>query len=124
MYIIQRNNVITLTRGDYLRFPVDMTMGQFPAVEKWVMEEGDMIIFSLMEYNQPFEKGVFQKQYTYKDLDENENLFVTILPEDTINLCPGTYYYAIKAIYKVSDGSDEDTHIDTLIQKTKFIIVD
>lgn len=30
MYKIRKNNVITLTRGDYLQFPVKLVTGEFP----------------------------------------------------------------------------------------------
>lgn len=122
MYYITKNNVISLNRGDYLKIPLNLTTGSFPAKVNWELEEDDVVYFALMRPNQIFERAILKKEITKKDEDENGNLYIKIYPEDTINLCPGTYYYEIKAIYKLKN--EEDVHIDTVVQKTKFIIVD
>lgn len=75
-----------------------------------------------MDPHQPFENALIKKAFTKKDEDKYGNLYVTLQPEDTIDLIPGTYYYAIKAIYTL--GDEDEVRIDTIIQRTKFIIVE
>lgn len=121
-YLIKKNKVITLTRGDYFSFSVELKDGKFPYEDTYVLSEGDILFFGLMEPNQPFEKALLKKQFGYDDYDvEGGTLKIVINPEDTIGLVPGVYYYQIKVLYK--DEIDV-THVDTVVQKTKFIIVD
>lgn len=122
LYLIKKNKVITMTRGDYLSLEIELKSGQFPDETKYNLSEGDYLFFGLMEPNQPFEKAILKKEFTYDDYDiENGTLRIKIESEDTLMLMPGTYYYQIKVLYKDEAG---DTHIDTVVQKTKFIIVD
>jgi hypothetical protein len=60
------------------------------------------------------------------------NLVITIEPEDTLDLLPGKYFYAIKMhIDHFEPGTEETGYagkqvdkVVTLINKTKFIIND
>lgn len=121
-YLIKKNKVITVTRGDYFSFSVELKKGRFPNEEVYVLSDDDVLFFGLMEPNQPFEKAILKKQFHYDDYDvEGGTLKIVINPEDTIGLIPGVYYYQIKVLYKDDGGT---THVDTVVQKTKFIIVD
>jgi len=122
MYLIKKNNIITLTRGDYLEFPLCLTVGEFPDKEIYELEDSDVVFFGLTFPHQPFEKAILKKEYTKDDLDENNNLIIKLLPEDTIRLLPGNYYYSVKILYH--DEVDNISKIDTIIDKTKFILVD
>ena len=125
MYLIKKNNVITLTRGDYFKMPIIITTGSFPFQKEWELTEGDHVFFGLMEPHASFEKAIIKKDITCEDMDSEGNLFLELLPEETMNLCPGVYYYEIKAIYKEYTSSEEYiTHIDTITQRTKFILVE
>ena len=122
LYVAKNNRVITMTRGDYFSFDVMIKSDNQWDDSIYVLSEGDILFFGLMEPNQPFEKAILKKQFGYDDYDvEGGTLKVVLIPEDTIELIPGTYYYQIKILYKDEIG---DTHIDTIVQKTKFIIVD
>ena len=122
LYLIKKNQVITMTRGDSISFSVDITKGKFPFIEKYILSDDDVLYFGLMRPNQPFECAFVKKEYHYDDYDyEGGSLKVTIDPEDTIDLEPGVYYYQIKVLYKDEAG---EIHVDTVVQKTKFIIVD
>lgn len=122
LYLIKKNKVITMTRGDYLSLEIELKSGKFPNETKYDLGEGDYLFFGLMEPNQPFEKAIIKKEFTYDDYDiENGTLRIKIEPDDTLMLMPGTYYYQIKVLYKDEAG---DIHIDTAVQKTKFIVVD
>lgn len=122
LYLIEKNKVITMTRGDYLSFSVELKTGRFPNETYYTLSEGDVLFFGLMEPNQPFEKAFLKKEYGYNDYDmEHGTLKIVLNPEDTIELVPGTYFYQIKVLYKDEAGI---THVDTVIQKTRFNIVD
>jgi len=122
LYLIKKDHVITMTRGDYVSFKIELKSGNFPFETKYKLEEGDILFFGLMEPNQPFEKAILKKELHYDDYDyEGGTLKLVLEPDDTIMLEPGTYYYQIKVLYNDEAG---DTHIDTAVQKTKFIIVD
>lgn len=118
-YIIQKNNVITLNRGDSLSLPIKLyTNNSFPREDKLILEDGDLIFFALMEPNQKFECSVIKKEYDQSDFDSEGNLVLQLDPLDTMGLHSGVYYYELKLL-KHSDDS-----ITTLIPKTQFIIVD
>ena len=117
LYLIKKNQVITMTRGDSFSFSVELKTGKFPNIERYILEEGDILLFGLMRPNQHFECAFIKKEYGY----EGGTLKVTLQPEDTIDLEPGVYYYQIKMLYKDEAG---EVHVDTVVQKTKFIIVD
>lgn len=122
LYLIKKNQVITMTRGDSFSFSVELKTGKFPNIERYILEEGDILLFGLMRPNQHFECAFIKKEYGYDDYDyEGGTLKVTLQPEDTIDLEPGVYYYQIKVLYKDEAG---EVHVDTVVQKTKFIIVD
>lgn len=120
MYHVDKNNVITINRGDYLKFPVALWTGTFPKREQIILEEGDLVYFGLMHPNEPFERAFVKREYTKDDVNSNGDLEIVLYPEDTLELYPGTYYYALKAIYEV----DGEPIVDTLVQKTRFIVVD
>jgi len=123
LYIVKKDKVLTMTRGDYFSFKVDLKAKEFPFEETtYTLGENDILYFGLMEPGQPFEKAFLKKEYTYDDYDiEGGTLKVVINPEDTIELEPGTYYYQIKVLYEDEVGA---VHVDTVVQKTKFYIVD
>lgn len=123
LYIVKKDKVMTMTRGDYFSFKVDLKAKDvFGLGEEYKLSNNDILFFGLMEPNQPFEKAFLKKQYTYDDYDiEGGTLKIVLNPEDTIELMPGTYYYQIKVLYEDEDGT---THVDTVVQKTKFYIVD
>jgi len=122
MYQIKKNNIITINRGDYLEFPITLVKGEFPKQEVWELEGQDLVFFAIMEPHQPFEEAIVKKIYSVDDVDSEGYLYIKVLPEDTIGLAPGTYYYSIKTLYTIEDS--DIPMIDTIIPKTKFIIVD
>lgn len=120
MYSIDTNNCVSIVKGDYCKFPLELYLGRFPKRQEFQLEENDTAYFGLFNSNESFDKAILKKTLTVSDCDEYGNLWVTILPEDTIGLAVGTYYYEVKVLYE-SDGVE---HIDTVIQRTKFIVLD
>ena len=101
---------------------IELKTGVFPFEKRYTLKEGDVLFFGLMEPNQHFENAIIKKELHYDDYDvEGGMLKVVFDPEDTIELVPGTYYYQIKLLRK---DIDDEIIVDTVVQKTKFIIVD
>lgn len=122
MYIVDRNNVIILNRGDSISFPVEILGGKFPDEFRMELDSTDMVYFGLMEPHQLFEDAIIKKVYTSEDVNEEGCIDIRIEPIDTVDLLPGTYYYSVKL--SSYDREKDIEYVDTLIQKTKFIIVD
>ncbi len=120
MYNITKNNVITIVKGDYTKFPIELYIGKFPYRSVMQLEEGDIAFFGIMCAKDGFDQAIVKKELTVDDLDEYGNLWVTLLPEDTINLDVGTYYYEVKVYYV----EEEIEHIDTVINKSRLIVLD
>lgn len=117
MYHIYKNNVISINRGDYLEAEIKLLRGRFPFQKQIEINEGDTIYFALMHHHEPFERSILKIEYTLEDINSEGNLNLQIEPEDTIHLFPGVYYYEIKLL-------TEDSKIETIIPKSKFIIED
>jgi hypothetical protein len=122
-YTISENNIIRMNRGDTFSF--DFTISDENSPEgRYILKNDDVLYLGLMDPHQPFENALVKKRYTKDDCDEMGNLIIKFLPEDTLDLVPGVYYYSIK-LHKITD--DEEDYVDevvTIINKTKFIICD
>lgn len=119
MYVINKNHVITITRGDTISLAISLYEGVFPDTrEKLVIDEGDIIFFGLMFPHQHFECAIIKKEFDYKNFDDDGDFVLELEPLDTMKLIPGTYYYELKLL------KAEDDSIKTLIPKSKFIITD
>lgn len=122
------NNIIIMTRGDSLTFkPNPDTFQEFISYQ---LSGDDAIYFGLMDPRQPFEEALVRKVYTADDYKSIEDFMIELDPEDTLDLIPGKYYYAVKLHI---DHTEQDTiqrsitevdKVITLINKTKFILND
>lgn len=120
-------NIITLNRGDSYPFTlyIDDPNSQDGIYR---LKDDDTVYLGIMDPHQLFENALVRKKYNADDMDEAGNISIVIKPEDTIDLYPGIYYYAVK-LHKSSPANQEtgDPEIDevlTVINKTKFIIND
>lgn len=125
------NNIIVLNRGDTYDF--DLTIADETANDgRYRLQGEDAVYFGLMDPGQPFETALVRKKFTVEDTDEMGNLVITIEPEDTLDLFPGKYFYAVKLHMfhpdiDLNTGEATGKQIDrvvTVINKTKFIICD
>ena len=125
------NNVIIMNRGDTFKF--DLTLNDNASADgRYHLKEDDALYLGIMDPHQPFEVALVRKKYTVDDCDDAGNLVIKIEPKDTLDLLPGTYYYAVKlkmGHYDVdaNTGEPTDDYIDdviTVIHKTKFFICD
>ena len=108
-------NIIRMVRGDTHTFNV--------TIEDDIDEEGiyrltdaDTLYLGIMLPHQKFEDAVIRKKFSKGDQDDCGNISVTVEPEDTIDLDPGVYYYAVKLV--------RGEIVNTVINKTKFVIFD
>lgn len=120
-------NIITLNRGDTYQFNfyIEDSNSQDGIYR---LKDDDVAYFGVMDPHQFFEDALIRKRFTAEDMDEAGNIFVELTPNDTIDLFPGIYYYAIK-LHKMSPARPElnEPEVDsvsTVINKTKFIIND
>lgn len=124
------NNMIVMNRGDTKTFDLFIANNELSEIQ-YVLTGDDAVYFGIMDPHQPFERALVRKKYTKNDLDANGNLIIIIQPEDTLDLIPGKYYYAIKLHMchpeLSQDGHETGNFIDrvlTLVNKTKFILCD
>lgn len=125
------NNIIVMNRGDTFKF--DLTLNDDTSSDgRYHLVDDDAIYLGIMDPGQSFEVALVRKKYTADDCDEMGNLIVCIEPEDTIDLLPGVYYYAVKLKMDheiVDPVTNEPTgnyrnDVITVINKTKFFVCD
>lgn len=125
------NNIITMNRGDTYKF--DLTIDDETSNDGCYHLTGDdALYFGIMNPGQPFETAIVRKKYTASSADAQSNLTIVLYPEDTLDLLPGKYFYAIK-LHINHDEIDLKTskptgrrvdRVVTIINKTKFILCD
>lgn len=121
MFDISINNIVTLSRGDSFECPLFLNAGTDTCPLPYQLGDGEYIYFFLLRPNQCFENATLRKRYdNTSPKDDDGNILISFEPKDTINLCPGTYYYEIKAYLKEENGSGL---VNTVVEKTKFIIL-
>ena len=102
-YINELTGEICLNRGDNAIFPLCINQGSDLKPFQYQLSEKDNIYFAIEEPNQPFENAIVKKVINLQNnlLNKDGNITVEIVPDDTVLLMPGLYYYEIKAkLYK------------------------
>jgi hypothetical protein len=94
---------ITLTRGDYASFHIDIFDEAGGAYE---LKDDDIVTFTVKR-NTRTEEALVQKN----------GVDIEIFPEDTENLRYGTYSYDVQL-------TPNDNHIDTFIGPADFVITE
>lgn len=123
MFNVSSNYIITATRGDSFTLNTFINLGTKLDPVPYFLEEGDKVYFGLMEPNRPFEHALIRKVFTIDDVNEEGQVVMNFSGEMTEHLLPGTYYYMIKLVRPGKESGEED-QIDTIISKTKFVILD
>ena len=123
MLDISHDGIISMSRGDTIKMTLFINAGTEIHPTRYELSEKDRIYVGICEPNQPFENAIVRQTYTSDDweLNEDGDLIVKISPEETEYLVDGLYYYTVKLVTKHEDDSEE---IQTLIQKTKFMVED
>ena len=112
MIQIDKNNHITMARGDSWSAPVFINKGTPIKPLRYYLKDEDRVYLAIMEPNQPFENAIVKKTYTNMDENKNGDVVVRIDPDDTVLLVPGLYYYQIKArLYKPEKPIYRDINI-------------
>ena len=125
MFDISTNGIISITRGDAARTSLYINLGTALDPLYSTLSDNQKLYFGIMEPNQAFEDSIVRKVLTkadHCDPDDPLAVVITFNCEDTVNLLPGTYYYSAK-LY-TDGGFDGPDRVDTLIPKTKFVILD
>ena len=114
------NGIIILNRGDSGQFDVPLID---PNTKKPLSLTGtDSVYFGLMDPGQPFDYALLRKKYTVADV-QNNAVCISFAPEDTLDLLPGKYWYAVKLRQRrVIEGKGTQEYVVTLVPNTKFII--
>lgn len=119
MNIISSNGIIRLHRGDTFQIPLYINESANLNMDYYDLTETDYVEFYLMSPNQKWEDALIIKRYTGKDYDNNNDcIYITLTNSDTKDLEPANYYYGIK-LFK-----NNNEIVDTIIPKTKFILLD
>lgn len=121
MFNMSKTGIITATRGDSYTFKLFLNSGKRPIPIPYDIKENTDIYFALTEPNQPFEKAILKKKYTNQDVDCH-CLEVKFVPNDTICLMPGKYYYQVKL--KQPNGTNGQYDVITIIDRHLFYIVE
>lgn len=99
MIQISNNGIITMNRGDYAEIPLFINQGNqfYPIRYSMAKDPSTTITFAIMLPNQSFETAMVRKTYSVNSKHTNQrDLIIQLVPEDTINLMPGKYFYSIK----------------------------
>ena len=113
------NNIIQLTRGDSVRYPLFINAGSDMNIVRYELHDNDRVYFALMEPNQPFECALVKQIYSKDDLNDYGDIVIKLTPDDTAALIPGKYYYQIKLRKYIAEN---DYEVITVIDKTEFWI--
>lgn len=137
MACVYKNGIIEMTRGDTFTFPVYINVGSKLHPMLYELrgcdsgKHGDLdnftdnLYFAVMEPNQTWENAIIRKTFDYKDFDRKHMcVLVHFFSEDTEYLKPGVYYYQVKLRRDAQSLDGELEAVDTIIGKTKFIILD
>lgn len=118
------SNIITMTRGDSYVFDVTL-FDEWNLNKRWELESADTVYFGLMFPHQKFEDAILRKRYVADQCKTSGRITIRIAPEDTVDLEPGVYYYAIKVrVISTNEDGEQQTDVVTVVNKTKFIIND
>lgn len=122
---VNANNIITTNRGDSFKFPIQLNIGTIINPVWYDMMEGDYVYLGVMEANQPFEDALIKKKFDISDYDyDTQALMIRFISQDTRYLLPGTYYYEIKLFRDKKNVTDNYDAIDTILSRTKFIVLE
>ena len=120
MFNVDREGIITLTRGDSFRVPLFINQGTCIDLIRYIINDKSEIYMAVTEPNQPFETALIRKKFTHADLDSDNNIIIRFWPEDTVCVLPGKYYYQVKL--QTIDEQTGRKDVETVIDKTLFYI--
>ena len=124
-YLVKKNNVISMIRGDTFRFDVTISDDSSPC-GVYRLSNQDVLYFGLMEPNKNFEDSVLVKEYPagITPINEDGSITITLNSEDTWNLFPGKYFYTIKLnrIKKAGSEIEPDSEEEPVDSEEEHIV--
>lgn len=142
MLSISQNGIISMSKGDSWKTSIFINLGTALEPAPYNLEEGDHVYFGVMEPNQPFKDALVCKKLGVADRtpkagdDEDADgdgfldgyVDIYFDSKDTEHLIPGVYYYEVKLLRPAADPGALERGIaesvDTIIPRTKFIIME
>lgn len=120
MLNISKEGIVQLSRGDSCEMPLFINAGSATVPVRYELSKHPQttVYVSVMEPNSYFEQGFIRKIYSKNNwrLNENGDLLVSFVPEDTRYVPPGKYYYEIKV------DLEGRGIVNTIIPMTEFWI--
>ena len=120
MFDISNNGIITITRGDTASAPLFLNEGTKLNPIRYVLADTDKVYFGVSEAHCPFENALIRKVFTKDNLNENGDVVINFETKDTQCLLPNTYFYEIKLVRQI----DEQQFVDTVVVRSKFVIME
>lgn len=122
------SNIIKINRGDSFKFNFTVTSEVHHIYNKR-LSETETVYFALLNPHQPFEDAIILQGYTLEDQDISTGaITVQLTTKETKMLAPGVYYYTVKlkhgGVATTVDGSDDPESMITIIDRTKFIVLE
>ena len=120
MPTIGDNMTISLHRGDSLRYPIFINAGTKVLPIRYPLQDGDTLYVGIMEPHSPFECALIKKALTKDNVNADGDAVLSLVPSETENLLPGTYYYEAKL--ECMRGTV--TEVYTVVPRRKFLLVE
>lgn len=117
MTAIQDNGIIYMTRGDTFQCPLYTNIGTLLHPEWYTLQDGDKLYFGLMQPHENFEDAILKKVYdNSSEKDTDGFTLLKLVPEDTLKLAVGKYYYSVKLLK--ANGEVHTVNVPTLFYIT------
>lgn len=120
MPTISDSQIISLHRGDSLRYPIFVNIGTKVEPMRYPLQDGDTLYVGVMEPNAPFECAVIGRALTRGDLNAEGDAVLSLSPEDTERMLPGLYYYEAK-LECVREGGRQ---VFTVVPRRKLFVLE
>lgn len=123
MFDVSGNGIITISKGDDISAELILNGEADGTYCHYELQDGDIIKFFVLEPNVDAVESLasIYKEYTADDLNENGNIILKLIPEDTSSLQSGSYIYTIKLERQLSQ---DEVEISTVVPRTKCFIVE
>ena len=119
MVSVSKDNIITLSRGDTVQFPIFLNIGSDLNPVRYDLHEFDELYLGIMEPNQPFENAIIRKKFNASSpKDHNGFTLLRLNHDDTKCLLPEKYYYQVKL--RKYNELYQDYDVMTVVDKTLF----
>lgn len=118
MFDIDKNNKITITRGDTGNGILFINCGTKEKPVQYLLTENDKVQLFVFKIGNT--SPILTKEFTNLDLDEEKNIKIRFNSSDTLDLPTAgcEYVYSVKVI--TNNGLD----VSTIINKVAFIVED